>query len=159
MAGRKFAVLGGGHEAEHILDLLCALGLDVVAHYDMSPDVAEIHESFRQRYWLSRQGLRRGLRALAGRGDAHARTLPKVDKPKFAKLINRGGAELIVASYLVDAQRDQFLAARDYASRELGFQGRNPASFGRGLSLSLGRKAAEERERSWIAGGRQLADR
>jgi hypothetical protein len=123
-AGRKFAVLGGGHEAGHILDLLCALGLDVVAHHEMPRDVVAPPQSIRQRYGLTRSGLRYVLRALSGRGEPRARTIPKVESAKFAKLINSGRAELIVASYLVDAQTDQFLAACDYASRELRFRGR-----------------------------------
>ncbi len=116
--GRKFAVLDGGHEAKSILELLCALGLDIVAHHD-----SRFQQSFRQRYGLSKSGIKQAIIALGG-ASSRVKEIPSVSKREFARLINSGGVELIVASYRVDADGDQFLAACDYAVRELGFSRR-----------------------------------
>ncbi|MEM7467413.1 MAG: sulfotransferase domain-containing protein [Pseudomonadota bacterium] len=114
---RKFAVLGGRHEAHEILHILAGLGLNVVAYHNHEAPKIAGNAALR----ITRKKVDEYAKYANNSEPSYPVFIEDYGRAKFAKLIESPDVELLVISHYSSAERDEFLEAVSYAQTKLAY--------------------------------------
>ena len=115
----RYAVIGGKHEIQDILEICSAFSLSIVAHHEPGQKRRH-HAEIRP----SNSALRSYAKDAGQSTPEPARAVPSVGPKEFAQVLQSPNITLIVAAVTVSDQEDSFLETSRYAREQLGFGGR-----------------------------------